>query len=192
MQKSSAVLGFMLIGQVLIAQSIDLEVEPNHSTVGFSLSIAEGFTRVTGKFTDYNIDLTYVDQDILKSSFRASIKVGSIQTGIADRDAHLKSADFFDAEQFSEITFESRSVEQRGEDYIASGPFTMHGITKIIEIPFQVTKIDGNTIGFSSETKVNRMDFEVGKEFEHTAIKNFLPDKVDVHIYFWTRKRKSK
>ncbi len=179
------------LATVASAQNVILEVEPNHSTVGFSLDIAQGFSRVTGKFTDYTIDINYVDADLTKSSITVAIEVASIQTGIADRDKHLLSADFFDAESHPQITFSSDRITSVGDGYQATGTLRMHGVAREITLPFAVTKQDGNTIGFACETKVNRIEYGVGKDFVHSSIEQFLADEVDVQIYFWTRKKKA-
>ena len=180
----------VLSTMVTTAQTRQLEVEPNHSTVGFSLDIAGGITRITGKFTDYTIELDLVDNDLSKSSVRVEIQAASINTGIPDRDAHLRTADFFDVENHPLITFTSAEIRKDGEGYVARGAFSMHGITKTLDIPVMVTGQDGNTWGFAITMPINRIDFGVGADFVHTAIENFLADEVDVHIYFWTRKKR--
>ena len=169
-----------------------LGVESNHSTVMFSIPIA-GMTRVTGKFNDYSIDIDYVDKDITKSSITAVIQTASIDTGIPVRDQDLQSDNFFDAEKYPEITFKSSSIIKEGANYVAKGTVFMHGISKEMDLPFKITGSSGeNTIGFSSRFVIDRMDFEVAKDFKHTLIDNFLGEEVEVEIDFWTRKRKVK
>lgn len=176
----------------LLAQERMLEVEPNHSTLGFRLSIS-GFTEVTGKFTDYTIEATVDDADFAKSSFEARIKATSINTGIKERDEHLRTADFFDVEQFPEITFSTDSIRQVNyANYIAYGQFTMHGVTKAIDLPFTIIKKDGNTIGFKIRTSINRLEYGVGSGFSHTSMDDFLAANIQVEIDFWTRKKKTK
>ncbi|MDX1409076.1 MAG: YceI family protein [Saprospiraceae bacterium] len=181
----------MIYAPLTLAQTTYLEVEPNHSTVGFSVDIAGGLTRVTGKFTEYKIELDYVDRDITRSSVRVEIQAASIQTGIPDRDAHLRTADFFDVEQHPLIIFTSERIWKEEDQYLIEGPFTMRGVTRTLQLPFEVTGMDGNTLGFALEMPINRIDFGVGAEFVHTAIDNFLADEVDVHVYFWTRKKRT-
>ncbi len=173
------------------AQIRSLEVEPNHSTVGFRLSIA-GFSAITGKFSDYNIYLDWNDTDFAASSITAEIKVNSINTGIPDRDTHLQSADFFDVEQFPLIRFTSDSLRRINyANYAAYGQLSMHGVTKSVVLPFEIVNIDGNTIGFKLRTKLNRMDYGVGSDFAHTDMPEFLAKEVEVEIDFWTRRRKN-
>jgi polyisoprenoid-binding protein YceI len=174
----------------LLAQTKKLKVEPNHSTLGFNISIA-GFTKVTGKFTDYEIILDWNDKDLDSCSVLATIKVESINTGIPDRDAHLRTADFFDIEKFPNITFQSDSIRQVNySNFEAHGKLSMHGVTKNIILPFQIVKIEKNTIGISSITTLNRMDYGVGSGFNHSSMPDFLSKMIEFECYFWTKKRK--
>ena len=116
-----------------------LTVESNHSTVQFIVPISNGITRVTGKFNDYTIDIDYNDDDFIQSTISATIKVESIDTGIDARDDHLRTADFFDVEQFPEITFISEDIIQKEDFYMVKGQFTMHGVKKTIEFPLKIT-----------------------------------------------------
>lgn len=174
----------------LQAQTRKLKVEPNHSTIGFRISIS-GFTEVTGKFSDYEINLDWNEEDITASTISAKIKAESIDTGIDGRDEHLRSADFFDVEKYPEITFESDSIQQINYfQFIAFGKFTMHGMTHNIELPFDLVKKEENTFGFRSRTNINRVDYGVGAEFAHTSMPDFLAEEIQVEIDFWTKKRK--
>ena len=168
-----------------------LSVEPNHSTIAFSISIA-GFTKVIGKFTDYTIEIDWDQSNPSESKIETVIQAKSIQTGISDRDEHLCSADFFDVEKYPKVTFSSKSIKQVGDGFVAKGDFSMHGETHEIEIPFRVVKQDGNTIGFSGKTMIRRSDFDLGTGFKHTSMPDFLSDEVEVSLDFWTKKRKAK
>ena len=170
-----------------------LTVEANHSTVQFIVPIANGITRVTGKFTDYTIDLNLVDNDLTKSTISATIQVKSINTGIEGRDDHLRTADFFDVEKYPEITFNSERIEKVDDHYVVHGKFTMHGITKDISFPLISTGSSGeNTLGFSSRLTLNRVDYGVGADFKHSSMENFLAEEILVEIDFWTKKKKVK
>lgn len=170
-----------------------LTVEANHSTVQFIVPIANGITRVTGKFTDYTIDLNLVDNDLTKSTISTTIQVKSINTGIEGRDDHLRTADFFDAEKYPEITFNSERIEKVDDHYVVHGKFTMHGIAKDISFPLISTgSSDENTLGFSSRLTLNRMDYGVGADFKHSSMENFLAEEILVEIDFWTKKKKVK
>jgi polyisoprenoid-binding protein YceI len=168
-----------------------LTAETNHSTLMFSVPIAGGITRITGKFNDYSIDIDYVDDNWTKSKISAVIKAESIDTGIDGRDEHLRTADFFETASYPEITFTSERIERTDSGYTAYGKFSMHGVTRTIEFPFVVTGEDGDhTIGISSRLSINRLDFGVGSDFKHTAVENFLGEEIAIEIDFWTKKRK--
>lgn len=188
--KKHVIWSLILITSLAFSQNRSLQVEPNHSTIGFKISIA-GFSTVTGKFTDFQIDLDWDDNNISDSKLSSVIQVSSINTGIPDRDTHLKSADFFDAETYPSITFESESIQQIDYSHFnVSGKFSMHGVTKEVVLPFQIVKLDGNTIGFKCETTINRLEYGVGSGFKHTSMPDFLAENINVEIYFWTKKKK--
>lgn len=182
------VIVFLTTG-LISAQQVVLTAEPNHSTIGFRIDIA-GFTMVTGKFTDYTIDID-MNENIVDAKFRATIQASSIHTGIPDRDDHLRTEDFFNVDSFPTITFLSEQIQRISQnDYLARGKFTMHGITKTINLPFMVTKRDGNTIGFKMRTVINRLDYDIGSSFKHSSIPDFLANEIDIEIDFWTKKKK--
>ncbi len=168
-----------------------LSVEPNHSTIGFSISIA-GFSKVTGKFSDYTIEIDWNENNVEHSTISAVIQAASIQTGIDGRDEHLRSSDFFGVEEFPEITFTSNAILKTDHGFLTLGQFTMHGKTHEIEIPFEIVKQDGNTIGFSGKTSIKRSDYDLGLGFKHDSMPDFLSDEINVSIDFWTKKRKVK
>ncbi len=181
----------IFLAPIDINEFLELSVEPNHSTIQFSVPIAGGITRVTGKFTDFTIDIDYVEEDMTKSKIRSTIQAASINTGISGRDDHLRSLDFFDVEQYPEITFRSDTILKDKEGYVAFGDFQMHGIIQRIKLPFKITGRSGDhTIGFTSRLRLNRIQFGIGNEFKHTSIENFIADEIDIEIDFWTKKRK--
>ena len=185
--RSITFIAILLASTQLSGQTVKVSVEPNHSTVGFVVKIAGGVTRVTGKFTDFALDMDYVDKDITKSSVLFTIEAASINTGIDQRDAHLRTADFFDVEKFPQITFKSSAIRKKGEAYEMDGTFTMHGVSKEVTIPFELT----STTGYPSASirwSLNREDY--GIFFEHTTEKNFLSKQIGIEIDFWTRKSK--
>jgi polyisoprenoid-binding protein YceI len=161
-----------------------------HSNVGFSIPILGGLSHVGGKFSDFTVEIVYDDKDVTKSTVRAVIKATSINTGIERRDAHLRTADFFDVEKFPEIVFQSTRVEQKGKQLIAHGTFTMHGVTKEIALPFTVNGVkkgaDGkSTLGITARTTVNRRDY--GINFARPDNPDFLGDLIEVELNVITR-----
>ena len=109
------------------------KIDPAHSRIGFK--VHQAIATVTGRFKQFGGTIELDRQHPEKSSVTATIQVKSIDTGIAKRDAHLCSPEFFNAPKFPEITFKSRSVKQTGPDAgDILGDFTMHGVTKPITL----------------------------------------------------------
>lgn len=170
-----------------------LDLEPNHSTVAFSVPIVGGLTTVTGNFRDFDVNITFNEEDITRSSVTATIKAYSIDTGIDMRDKDLRGPKFFDVSNHPEITFRSRRIEKRGEGYVAVGHFSMRGVTKEVELPFVITGLNWSgeekhpSMGIAAEWKLNRQDYGVGSDWQHSAIPNFVGDEVTIQIFMWTR-----
>ena len=162
----------------------EIKIDNNHSTIGFWVPIMGGLSKVSGKFTDFSIVLNDDSRDITKCSVKVVIKTSSIDTGIPARDAHLKTADFFDTEKFPEITFESTRIRKQGKSFVATGNLTMRGVTKEIELPFDITgKVatkNLTNIGYAAKLKLNRRDYSVN--WEHPTSPNFVGDEVEVDI----------
>ncbi len=190
-----ATLATVLLFSAITAQQADsakqYRIDTNHSSVGFSVSIMGGLSKVTGKFTDFTITLMNDENDITKSSVSVVIKAASIDTGIKDRDNDLRTANFFDVEKYPEITFQSTRIETKGKRLIAVGTFTMHGVSKEIALPFTITGIDKNpatkkmNIGYAARITLNRRDF--GINWRHPAVPNFVGDNVEIEINLITR-----
>ena len=173
------------------AQTKFLTTEPNHSTIGFEVPISGGITIVTGKFMEFDLKMTYEAGDWEKSKIDFTIQAGSIDTGIAERDDHLRSSDFFNVDSFPTIRFESKRIASLGEQkFMATGNFTMHGVTREIELPFEVMGEDGNTVSIRIITSINRIEYQVGHNWQHSAESNFLGDEINVRIFLWTKKDK--
>jgi len=166
-------------------------IDVNHSTIGFSVPIMNGLSKVTGKFTDFTVTLNNDEKDTTKSSVSAIIKTASISTGIAARDNHLRTADFFDAEKYPEISFQSNRIEKKGKEFIAVGAFTMHGVSKEISIPFTIagpTKNaagDKENLGYAAHITLNRRDF--GINWEHKTVPNFIGDNIEIELLLITK-----
>ena len=105
------------------------EIDPTHSTIGF-VSRHAMVAKVRGGFSDFTGTLTLDGADPAKSSASLTIVASSLSTNNAERDAHVKSADFLDVEQFPTISFTSKAVTQKDDDeFIVTGDLTIHGVT---------------------------------------------------------------
>lgn len=140
-------------------------LDPTHSELQFKVKHLM-ITNVTGNFTDFSVQATTEDEDFTKAEISFSAKVNSLTTQNDQRDAHLKSPDFFDAEKFPEITFKPTSIRNVDKDgsYDLHGDLTIKDVTKDIMVSVEfggVTKDPwGNTkAGFTINGKINRNDF---------------------------------
>ncbi len=161
-------------------------VDKNHSNVGFAVPILGGLSKVSGKFTDFDVQINYDESDITKSSVTANIKATSIDTGIENRDKHLRNADFFDVEKFPEITFQSKRIEKKGNKLTAFGTFTMHGVSREVALPFTITgrykdpKDGAMSLGFSSRLTLNRQEY--GIAYRNKDRPTFIGDEVEIEL----------
>ena len=142
------------------------EIDPAHTSAQFAIrhlmvsTVRGDFRKVSGKV---NLD----DQDVTKSTVDATIDVASIDTGIAKRDDHLRSPDFFDVAKYPTMTFKSKKIPKGSGDgnYKITGDLTLRGVTKEVVLDFEgnlkpVKSPQGKTlIGGMATTKINRKDF---------------------------------
>jgi polyisoprenoid-binding protein YceI len=139
-------------------------IDPSHSRVGFVARHAM-VTKVRGGFNEFEGSFHADAEQPENSSARLVIQADSIDTRSADRDAHLRSNDFFAMDEYPTLTFESTRVEQLGEtDFKVTGDLTIRGTTKpvTIDLEFTGSAVDpwGNTrVGFEGATQVNRKDW---------------------------------
>ncbi|MFL6333613.1 MAG: YceI family protein [Pyrinomonadaceae bacterium] len=144
----------------------DYKLDPAHSRIGFAVRHLE-INWVEGRFKDFAGTVHFDGKDVTKSSVEFAAKVASVDTEVEARDKHLRTADFFDAEKYPEMTFKSTSVERKGKDaYILRGDLTIKGVTKPVALPFTIAGAVkdpwGNTrFGIEAQTKINRRDFGI-------------------------------
>ncbi|ABL84100.1 MULTISPECIES: YceI family protein [unclassified Nocardioides] len=141
----------------------DYTIDPTHTRIGFSTRHAM-VTTVRGQFSEFNGTAHVDTANPENSRVELVIQTASIDTGVADRDAHLRSADFFDADQNKEITFVSTKVERGGDDWVITGDLTIKGVTKPVTVAFEPTGSArdpfGNLrIGFEGGSAINRKDW---------------------------------
>jgi polyisoprenoid-binding protein YceI len=140
------------------------EIDSSHSGLYFSVRHLV-IAKVRGSFTRWSGTVQVPDDDFSKATVALTIDASSIDTGVADRDQHLKSADFFDAAQYPEVRFVGRRVQPRaGADVDVVGDLTIKGITR--EVVLRVEQLGqakdpwGNLrAAFSAKTSIDRRDF---------------------------------
>ena len=140
-------------------------IDPAHSVAEFKVKHMM-ISNVKGRFSKISGALFFDESDLRNSHVDVSIDAASIQTGEDQRDAHLKSADFFDAEKFPTLTFKSKDIRiVRDGELSVEGDLTIHGVTHkvsfAVEGPTPPSKDPwGNTrVAISATTKINRKDF---------------------------------
>jgi len=138
-------------------------LDPTHSELQFKVKHLM-ITTVTGNIKSFQAELESEGDDFTNASISFSGDISSIDTGNGDRDGHLKSGDFFDAEKFPAITFKSTSVEKDGNDYTVNGDLTIKDVTKAVKLVAEFGGIAtdpwGNTkAGFTLSGKINRTEF---------------------------------
>ncbi|MHB8990177.1 MAG: YceI family protein [Chloroflexota bacterium] len=139
-------------------------IDPAHSSVEFAVKHMV-ITTVRGRFARFEIDLDFDPNAPERSSVGARIDTASIDTRNADRDTHLLSPDFLDAERYPHITFESRRVEPLGDGrYRIVGDLTVRGATREVALDATFAGTGKSpwgqqVAGFSAETRINRKEF---------------------------------
>ncbi len=140
-------------------------IDPVHSDISFTVRHLV-VSKVRGNFRAFEGEIVTAP-DPLDSSVSVSIDLASIDTGNADRDAHLRSADFFSVEEYSTMTYRSTGVRSDGENLVVEGELTLHGVTKPVELALEVngfqpvTPFGDSRVGFSATTEIDRNDFGI-------------------------------
>ncbi|MEU7382688.1 MULTISPECIES: YceI family protein [unclassified Streptomyces] len=152
------------VNPALAALTGEYTIDPSHTTLGFVARHAM-VTNVKGKFNDFTGALHLDGTDPAASTASIDVRMDSIDTGSADRDGHLKSADFFRTEEFPQMTFRSTKAEALGgDDYRITGDLTILGVTKplTIDLEFNGAAKDpfGNErVGFEGKAEILRSEW---------------------------------
>jgi polyisoprenoid-binding protein YceI len=160
-------------------------LDPAHTTASFSARHMM-ITKVRGTFKQLSGTI-HIAEDPTQSSVTATIQTASIETREPQRDAHLKSADFLDAEQFPTIEFASTAVRPVSGIYEVDGELTVHGVTRPVTLEVEPTGVGkdpwgGTRAGFEATTRINRKDF--GMTFNQTLESGgvLVSDRIDITL----------
>lgn len=161
------------------------KIDKGHSSVSFA--VRHYFSNVIGTFDDFDGTVSFDPENLEESSIAFQIKVASVNTKNERRDGHLQSKDFFNAEQWPEMKFQSKSITAAEDHYLVKGEMTIRDVTQSVEIPIKFLgqmphpRREGSFIGgFSTEFSIKRNDYGVGVgNFAATAT---IGDEVKVTI----------
>lgn len=146
------------------AEATKWQIDPAHSEADFTIKHM-GISNVHGRFGNVNGTLSLDDKDITKSDVNATVDITTVDTGVAQRDTHLKSADFFDASKYPTMTFVSKSLSNNNGQLQLNGDLTIHGVTKPVTLALdgpskeQLDPYGKIRRGFSATTTIHRQDY---------------------------------
>lgn len=137
-------------------------IDPAHSAIEFTARHLV-VTKVRGSFSSFSASIE-IAEDLTQSKISAEIDVASVSTGEAERDNHLRSADFFDVEKFPKITFKSTSISQSADAYKLTGDLTIRDVTRSVTLDLEFNGMSkdpwGNTrSGYTATAELSRKDF---------------------------------
>ncbi|AHF16062.1 YceI family protein [Niabella soli] len=162
-------------------------IDPMHSEIGFKVRHLV-ISNVSGKFTEFEGTVTADKDDFSDAKASFSADINSISTGPAQRDEHLKSADFFDATNHPKLTFESTSITPKGGDeFDMTGNLTIRGVSKPVTLNVELGGIGPNAYGqtvagFEINGKINRKDFGLNWSAVTEAGGIVVGDDIKLHI----------
>ena len=163
------------------------DLDTTHSTVGFTVRHAM-VTKVRGNFNDFEATLTVNQENPTESKVEATVETGSVDTRNADRDAHLRTPDFFDTDNHPQMTFASTAfdVDASGNGTV-TGDLTIKGTTKPVTFDVETFGVEedpfGNTrLGFEARTEINRKDFGIDFEAPLNSGGALVGEKIAIEI----------
>jgi len=161
-------------------------IDPVHSEVGFTVRHLM-VSKVRGRFGDFSGTIVTTD-DPLASSVHAVVELASVDTGNADRDAHLRSADFFETEQHHTLEFRSTGVRAEGDGFVVDGELSLHGVTRPVSLALEIngfqaaTPFGDSRVGFSATASIDRRDFGIVYNAALEGGGVALSNTVNVHL----------
>jgi len=161
-------------------------IDPSHTRVGFVARHAM-VTKVRGAFDDVSGTIVIDAANPSGSTATVAVQLASVSTGSPDRDAHLRSADFFDVEVNKEMTFASTAIKQDGDEFVLLGDLTIKGVTRPVEIEFEPTGVAtdpfGNVrAGFEGEAELSRKEFGLVWNVALEAGGVLVSDKIKIQL----------
>ncbi len=160
------------------------QIDPVHSQIGFSARHMM-VSKVRGHFETFDGTLVTAE-DPAQSTVTANIDLRSITTSQAQRDEHLRSADFFEVEQYPTMTFHSTSLREGGDGFVLDGELTLKGVTKPVSLSVEINgfgpdSFGGTRCGFTANGEINRRDFNVNFGGVQNGVV-VVGDKIGLHL----------
>ncbi len=160
-------------------------IDPTHSEVSFAVRHLM-VSKVRGVFTAFSGALN-VAENVLDSSVTATVDMTSIDTREPNRDAHLRSPDFFETDIYPEMTFASTALRPAGDSYVLVGDLTIKGVTKQVEFSLDFNGVGpdaygGTRAGFTAETEISRSEFGVDIQMPLDGGGVVVGDKVKIAL----------
>jgi polyisoprenoid-binding protein YceI len=160
------------------------DIDPVHSDVGFTVRHMV-VSKVRGRFDGVTGHIVTTD-DLSTASVEVAIDLTTINTNNAQRDGHLKSADFFEVETYPEMTYRATGLRTDGDRFVLDGELSLKGVTKTVPLTFDLNGFGpdpygGTRVGFSGDAEINRKDFGVNFEGVQNGIA-VVADKINVHL----------
>jgi polyisoprenoid-binding protein YceI len=161
------------------------DIDASHSTVGFSVRHMM-VSKVRGYFTRFSGEIVTAE-DPTRSTVTATIDMDSIDTRQEQRDAHIRSADFFDVGNHTVMTFRSTEVRTDGADWTVVGDLTIKGVTKPVELALELNGFGpdaygGTRAGFSAKTEISRKEYGVDIDMPMDGGGVVVGDKITVEL----------
>jgi polyisoprenoid-binding protein YceI len=162
------------------------DIDVSHSAIQFHVRHMV-ISKVHGRFAKWAGAIQLDPQDLPSSSVEVTIDAASIDTQVADRDAHLRSPDFLDVAKHPQLTYRSRKIEKAGEGYRVTGDLTLHGVTRevVLDAEFSGTGKDpwGNErAGFAAKASLDRRDYGLAWNAALEAGGVLVGEKVEISI----------
>jgi polyisoprenoid-binding protein YceI len=162
------ILACCLVSLEVRAKAPEWSLDKAHSGIYFD--IRHIYSTVRGQFQEYSADFHFDAEDLAGSSFAFVVQAESIDTGIRNRDNHLRSADFFDVSAFPELSFQSTEiVHVQGQEYLAKGRLTIKDVSRNMSVPFTFFGVTTSPLqkkvqvaGFEASLDLDRLEYTVG------------------------------
>jgi polyisoprenoid-binding protein YceI len=160
-------------------------IDPVHSDVSFTVRHMM-VSKVRGRFSKFEGTIR-TGENFVDSSVEASIDMGSIDTNNEQRDGHIRSGDFFDAEKYPTMNYRSLRVRPAGDGYVVEGDLTLHGVTRRVDLAldlngFTKDPYGGIRTGFTATTEISRKDFGITTDLPMDGGGTVVGDKIQITL----------